>query len=469
MENRSDLRSEERAALALAMLSSFLTPFMGSSINVALPSIAAEFSMGAVLMSWVATSYLLSAAVFLLPFGRISDLKGRKRVFLWGVWTFFVASVLCAIAPSPLSLIIFRVVQGIGSAMIFGTAVAILTSVYPPHERGKALGLSVAITYVGLSVGPSAGGAMTEFLGWRSLFLVMLPFCAVILWIGIFRLKGDWAEARGESFDLRGSVIYALSLTAVILGFSVLPDVVGGLLCVAGVAGIAVFALWESRVRNPVLNMSLFRDNRTFAFSNIAALINYSATFAVTFLMSLYLHFVKGLTLDVVGVILVAQPVVMAAFSPLAGKLSDVIEPRIIASVGMAITTFGLTLLALMNAGTEILFVVLSLAVLGFGFALFSSPNTNAIMGSVERRHYGVASASVGTMRLVGQVLSLGIATLFISLYIGSADLTAALAPEFLKSYRLAFWTFAALCLFGVFASLARGKVRKGVPDVHSA
>ena len=452
--------SEKRAALALALLSSFLTPFMASSINVALPPISDEFSMNAVFLSWVATSYLLAAAVFLVPFGRLADIHGRKKVFIYGMWVFTAASLMCAVAPSATLLIGFRVAQGFGSAMIFGTSVAILSSVYPPNERGKVLGLSVAVVYLGLSLGPSAGGFLTEFLGWRSLFVVMLPISGAIVWVAATKLKGEWAGGRGERFDLSGSAIYAVSLTSVILGFSFLPDVLGIVLVGLGALGIAGFVAWELRLEYPVLDMKLFRSNRSFAFSNVAALINYSATFAVTFLMSLYLHYVKDLSLDMVGIVLISQPVVMAAFSPLAGKLSDIVEPQIIASAGMAISAVGLVLLSLMDGGTELWAIVGTLAFLGFGFALFSSPNMNAIMGSVEKKQYGVASASVGTMRLVGQVLSLGIATLFIALFVGEQDLTRALAPEFLKSYELAFQTFAVMCFVGIVASLARGKVR---------
>lgn len=462
-----DDEREKKSALLLAILSSFLTPFMASSINVALPSISDELSMSAVLLSWVATSYLLAAAIFLLPFGRLADIHGRKKVFLYGMWVFGAGSIMCALAPSSTSLIGFRFVQGFGSAMMFGTSIAILTSVYPPKDRGKVLGLSTAVVYVGLSSGPFLGGILTEFLGWRSLFVVLMPLCAAILWVGYRRLEGEWAGSRGESFDVAGSAIYAVSLTAVILGFSFLPDLLGVFVSLAGVAGIAVFASWEVKLTHPVLDIKLFRDNRAFAFSNIAALINYSATFAVTFLMSLYLYYVKEFSVDKVGIILVSQPVVMAVFSPVAGRLSDVIEPRIISSVGMAISTVGLVFLSLMNEGTSVWVVVGSLAFLGFGFALFSSPNTNAIMSSVDRKHYGVASASVGTMRLVGQVLSIGIATLFIALYVGNTDLSHRLSPEFLKSYKVAFSTFAVMCFVGIFASLARGKVRgeaKGPP-----
>lgn len=457
---RSPQDALKRSALAVAMLSSFLTPFMAMSVNIALPTIANEFSMDAVLESWVATSYLLAAAVFLVPFGRIADIKGRKRTFVYGIWIFTVSSVLCALAPDALFLLLFRIMQGFGSAMIFGTAIAILTSVYPLKERGKALGYAVAVTYLGLSVGPFVGGLMTGLFGWRSIFLVGVPIGAATVY-ATRRLTGEWAEARGEAFDLRGSVIYGFSLTAVIFGFSLLPDPLGPVISLAGLSGMLVFIWWELRQRSPVLDMRLFRDNRTFTFSNIAALINYCATFAVGFLMSLYLQYVKGMTPEVAGIVLVSQPVVMAVFSPVAGKLSDVVEPQIIASVGMTISAVGLVMLALLTSETQLWFIVFSLAFLGFGFALFSSPNTNAIMSSVERKSYGVASASVSTMRLIGQVLSIGIATLFIAVYVGTAEITPAVSEEFLESFNVSFVVFAVLCFAGIFASLARGKVRK--------
>jgi len=446
--------------LLLAMLSSFFTPFMGSSIIVALRSISDEFSMSAVALTWVATSYLLAAAVFLVPFGRIADIRGRKKIFVYGMWIFSAASLLCALAPSSWALISFRTLQGFGSAMVFGTSIALLTSVYPAQERGRVFGLTISITYIGLSAGPVVGGFLTTYFGWRSLFVVLLPIAALIIWVATTRLKGDWAEARGESFDLTGSVLYALSLTAVIIGFSFLLEVFGTALLLVGIAGVVAFVVWETRTKSPVLDMRLFRFNRPFAFSNLAALVNYSATFAVGFLMSLYLLYVKEFNPETTGLILVSQTVVMAAFSPLAGRMSDYIEPRLIASVGMAITTLGLVLVSLLTAGSEVIVIVADLGVLGFGFALFSSPNTNAIMSSVEKRQYGIASSTVGTMRLVGQVLSMGIATVFIAVYVGSTEITVESAEEFMDAFQPAFAAFAAMCLVGVFASLARGNVR---------
>ncbi|HEX9899696.1 MAG TPA: MFS transporter, partial [Candidatus Methylomirabilis sp.] len=202
------------------------------------------------------------------------------------------------------------------------------------------------------------------------------------------------------------------------------------------------------------------RGNAVFTFSNLAALINYSATFAVTFLLSLYLQYTKGLGPRDAGLILVSQPLVMAAFSPIAGRLSDRIEPRTVASLGMAFTVLGLVLLAFLGEGTPLAFIVATLVILGFGFALFSSPNTNAVMSSVDRRLYGVASATLGTMRLSGQMLSMGIAMLVFALYVGRVRIGAANPASFLYSLKVAFAIFAILCFFGIFASLARGRLK---------
>ncbi len=450
----------KRAALLVATLGSFLTPFMGSSITIALPSIGSELAMDAISLGWVATAYLLAAAMFLVPFGRIADIYGRKRIFTYGILTYTVASMLSAIAPSAAVLIASRVLQGIGGAMIFSTGVAILTSVFPAEERGKALGINVAAVYLGLSLGPFLGGLLTEHFGWRSIFVLNVPLGLIIIAFIFWKLKGEWAEAKGEKFDITGSVIYSLMLIAIMYGFTQLPDMSGVWLIVIGVVGVVAFVKWEMKVKSPVLNIGLFRNNTVFALSNLAALINYSATFAVAFLLSLYLQYIKGLSPQNAGLILVAAPVVQAIFSPLAGRLSDRIEPRIVASVGMGLTATGLVLFTSLSEKTSLGFIVAGLVILGFGFALFSSPNTNAVMSSVEKRFYGVASGTLATMRQIGMTFSMGMAMLLFALYIGRVQITPEYYSLFLRSVNVAFIIFAALCFGGIFASLARGKIR---------
>ena len=437
-----------------------MTPFMGSSVNLALPVIAQEFKIDAVILTWIPTAYLLSSAVCLVPFGRLADLYGRKKIFGFGIVAFTLSSLLCAVASSALQLILFRILQGVGSAMIFATGLAILTSAFPPHERGKVLGISVAAVYTGLSVGPVVGGLLTQHFTWRSVFLVNLPFGIAILLLVLFRLKEEWAEAKGEAFDLKGSIIYGIGLTAVICGVSLLPAMESLGLLVFGAAALCAFVVWERRTKSPVFPVDLFTANRVFALSSLAAFINYSATFAVTFLLSLYLQHVKGLGPRDAGLILISQPVVMAAFSPVAGWLSDKIEPRIVATSGMLLTGIGLVPFIFLDQGSSFTFLLSGLVILGIGFALFSSPNMNAIMGSVEKRFYGLASGAVGTMRLLGMMISMGTATVVFALFIGRVEISEANYPALVKSTRILFTLFSILCFSGTFASMARGKMR---------
>ncbi len=450
----------KRSALLIAVLAAFLTPFMVSSINIALPAIGREFNMSAVALSWIPTAYLLAAAVFLVPFGRIADIYGRKRIFLYGISLYTLAALLLAFSPTASLLIAFRVLEGVGGAMIFGTGMAIVTSVFPPGERGRVLGINVAAVYLGLSLGPFLGGFLTHQFGWRSIFLVNIPIGLLVIYLLLTKLQGEWAGSRGEKFDRAGSVIYGVTLVALMEGLSRLPAQAGAWLILIGIGGAALFIAWERKAESPLLNMDLFIGNAAFTFSNLAALINYSATFAVGFLLSLYLQYIKGFTPQHAGLVLVAQPLVMVIFSPSAGKLSDKIEPRVVASIGMAFAAVGLFLFTFLNADTHPGSIVSGLVLLGFGFALFSSPNTNAVMSSIDKRFYGIGSATLGTMRLTGQMLSMGIAMLIFSVHIGSARITPENYPLFLKSVRTAFSLFAVLCFAGIFASLARGKVR---------
>jgi len=465
-QNRGKIATTETSkgiVLLIASMSSFLTPFTSSSVNIALPSIGRRFSLDAVTLSWVATAYLLAAAVFLVPFGRFADIYGRKRIFRIGIVIDAIASILCTTATSGVWLIVFRALQGLGGAMIFGTGVAMLTSVFPTRERGRALGINVAATYTGLSIGPLAGGFFTQYLGWQGIFYFNAILGFIITAIVFWKLKGEWADARGEKFDLTGAAIYSLSLVAIMFAFSIFPALWGLWLILAAAGGIVIFISWERKQKHPVMQIALFKNNIVFVFSNLAALINYSATFAVSFLLSLYLQYIKGFTPETAGLILIAQPVMMAMFSPLAGILSDRIEPLIVASVGMGLTTVGLFMLIFVSNGASIGYIVTSLIILGLGFGFFSSPNTNAVMGSVDRKFYGVASGMLGTMRLTGQAFSLGISLLLFAIFLGRVQITPEYYPLFLKSMRVAFIIMAALCFLGIFASIARGKTRNTV------
>ena len=435
-----------------------MTPYLSSAVSIAMPSIAGELGLNAVSLGWVNTAFLVAAAALLLPFGKLGDMTGRKRIYLIGNALYVLFAFLAALSPSGGILIGMGALLGAAGAMIFGTGMAILTSVYPPTERGRVLGINVAFTYAGLSLGPLLGGILTHSLGWRSVYFLNVPVGLFVVVLVVTKLKGEWRGEQGKGFDLPGALLSIATLGLLIYGLSTLPATIGFILIGAGVVGFFFFVLRERHASNPLLSLQLFSGNRVFAMSNLAALINYSATFALTFFLSLYLQYIKGLTPEAAGLVLIAQPVLMALFSPITGRLSDRHEPQILASIGMAIMAVMLGLLATAGKRTSLVVLICELVAVGIGYALFSSPNTNAVMGSVGRGFYGVASATLGTMRLTGQMFSMGIAMLILSLSVGHTAITPAVYPLFLHGQRIAFAVFALLCLAGVFASLARGK-----------
>ena len=450
----------KKSILFITTISSFLTPFMGSAINIALPAMGLELEMNTILLGWVSTSYLLAAAIFLLPFGRFADRNGRKRLFISGIILFGIASLLSGIAWNSTILIASRLLNGIGGAMIYATALAILTSAYPKSERGRVLGINVASVYLGLSLGPTIGGFLTMIMGWQSIFILNTLLSIIIIPIAIKNLPGDDKKSPDSVFDLSGSMVYAISIALIIYGFPKIPSTSGIIIVSAGFSGLGLFAFIESRADDPLINIGLFRKNMVFVFSNLAAFINYSATFALVFLLSIYLQQVCRYTPGQAGLILVAQPVMMTILSPLAGKLSDKIEPRIVASLGMGLTVIGLFAFSFLSSGTSIYFIIAMLMLLGFGFALFSSPNTNAVMSSVKPTEYGIASATLGTMRLTGQTMSMGITLLVLALVLGESRNDVASADQLLSGIKITFTVFALLCLAGTWFSLKRGKLR---------
>jgi len=453
--------SVKKSALIVACAGGFLVPFMGSSVNVALPYIGTNFGASAVLLGWVNTAFLLASAALLLPVGRLADLVGRRRVFLWGIIMYGFASLGTGLAPSIFTLIVARIFQGMGGSMVFGTNAAILVSVFAPQERGRVLGINTAAVYIGLSLGPFVGGLMTQAFGWRSIFLMNVPVCLFLAWLVITRLRVEWVESRGEPFDWEGAVLYGISLVALIFGATRLLAPGGAATTLAGLAGLLAFFAWEYRCTHPILNVRLFMGNRAFLFSNGSALLNYNATAGSMFLLSLYLQYVRGFSPRSAGMVLLVQPVVQAIISPWAGRLSDRSEPRVVASLGMGLTALGLFVLAFMGEATPLPLVVAGLAILGAGFGLFSSPNMNAIMSSVDRSHLGVASAMAGTMRMSGQMMSMGLVMVVMSLILGGARVTPALHIPFMKCLHLSYFLLAGLCLLGVFLSLARGNLAR--------
>jgi EmrB/QacA subfamily drug resistance transporter len=455
-----------RVVLLVTTIAPFVFTFMSSAVNIAIPTIEKELSLNVITQGWIATSYLLSSAALLVPFGRIADIYGRRKIFTWGIAIFTLSSLVAALASSATMLISCRVFQGIGGSMVVATAPAILITAFPASERGKVLGINAAAAFIGLSLGPALGGVLTYHLGWRSIFFLGTFLQCAVVGVTLWKLRGEWTGAKGERFDFAGSIIYVLALVALVYGFTLLQESsemwLGVGLITGGVIGLGGFVRWEMRVNSPVMDVRLFRTSRAFTFSNLAALINYSATFGVSFLISLYLQNRPVNPLDPrdAGLVLVAMPAMQAILSPLAGRLSDRIEPRLIASTGMGLTTVGLSVFIFLSVETPLVFIIGSLALMGLGLAFFVSPNTNAVMSSAPKTAYAVASATLGTMRQLGMVLSMGVAMMMFALYMGSVQITLDNYRAFQESMRASFIIFAVLCFAGIFASLARGRVR---------
>ena len=440
--------------LAIATTAAFILPFLVASVNVALPTMARDLNMEAVVMAWVSTSYFLAVAAVQVPFGRLSDIFGRKRIFILGLVLSTFGSFLGGFSNSVTMLLIARVFQGFGSGMTFNVAVAILSAVFPGKERAKAIGISQSGTYLGLSLGPLVGGFLTEHLGWKSIFLVSGVLGVMLVILVFAGLKAEWKEAQGEKFDVTGSIIYIIGIVLFMYGFSSLPSLSGIILFIIGAAALVLFVWWESKVASPVFDINLFRGNRIFIFCNIAALITYLSTFAINYLLSLYLQYIKGFSADTAGLVLICASVLMTSFTIIAGFLAQRVESRLLATLGMALDFVAIVMLIFLGNDSALWYVILALMIYGTGIGLFVSPNTNAIMGSVDKKVLGVASGTLGTMRTAGMMLSMAITMVLFSVYIGQVEITSAYYPQFLTSVRVGFIIFSAFGLGGVIAQM---------------
>lgn len=445
------------ATLFAVGTSSFLMPFMLSGVGVALPTIGREMSASAIQIGLVETAYMLSISIFLLTMGRLGDIYGRRRMFQWGIAVFTVMGGLLSQAWSIHAVIGLRFLQGIGGAMIAATGVAIVVSVFPPDQRGKALGITVACVYAGLSCGPFIGGAMVSAFGWRSLFYMCIPLGAGCFLLVHRKLRGEWADAEGEPFDHRGAVIYAGAMILLVIGAANLDQGKWpwGLVS-AGLIGLGAFISLQSRTAHPLLNVQLLKTNRIFALSSVAALLNYAATFGVTFFFSLYLQFVKGMSPREAGTILIVQPVAQALFSPICGRLSDRYSAAWVATAGMALCAAGLGISVSVSPATPLPVLIAIFLLLGLGFALFSSPNMSVIMGSVAPRYLGVASGLVGSMRTLGMMTSMTIITVLLSVFMKGHAVTFETQKNFLLTMRTALTCFCLLCGCGILCSFGR-------------
>ncbi len=449
------LVNEQKKILFAVLITSFMGPFMANSVNVAVPTMSVDFGLSPDILTWVVTAFLIGSASVLLPFGRLADIKGRRKIYTIGLGCICITTFACALTEHFLTFVIMRFFQGLSMSMIFGTSMALLVSCVDAKKRGKIIGLSAACTYTGLSVAPFIGGFITDYLGWRMIFWIT----GIVLCVNFFlmsRVKTEWYGDKGKKFDYLGSCICIAMMISFLYGLSdwTRHEFVHYLPIVAFI--LLLFFIWEQKkAASPLLELSLFK-NTVFRMSNLAALIHYSATFSLSFVMSLYLQLVRGMDAVTAGSFLLIQPCMMALLSPKAGALSDKFSPRIIASVGMGIMMVGLFSFSFLSDTSSLYFIGADLAFIGIGFALFSAPNNNAIMGSVDTKFYGIASSFLAVMRLTGQATSMALVTMMLSVFTSGISADGYLSA-LLVSFKYIFILFGTLCIFALFASLMRG------------
>lgn len=453
----SAMASKQSLVLSMVVVSAFATPIMLSATNVALPTMSKYFSLDAVTVTWVPMAYLMASAMFVLIFGRCADLFGRKKVFIIGIVTVILTSFFTAASTNISMLLIGRFLQGVSAAMLYATQMSMVTSVYSPENRGKAIGLVVTAVYFGLAAGPLLGGIILDSFGWRAALLTHIPLTLVALILGTFFVKEEWKGEKGL-FDFTGSVLYFLLLGCLCLAAANILSLFGGALALAFFFCLFLFFSHSLKSSSPLIDVRLFYDNVMFSRSCCASLIMYTATYANVFLVSLYLQELKGLSATNAGLIMSIQPVTMAIFSTGFGGMSDKIEPRILSSIGILLTSIALAMLSKLSAATSLIGFVFALILAGIGFSLFASPNTNAIMSSVDKKNYGAASGAVATTRMLGQLTSMVFVALLMSLVIGDQLIDESSLPLLEKLIQLSFGFAALICMPGLILSLLRGK-----------
>jgi Arabinose efflux permease len=455
--NEDFSKKAQLSTIMVVVITAFITTFTGSALNLSIPSMGSEFHAGAAAIGWIVTGYILAAAVLSVPFGRLADLTGRKRILVIGILIFTLCSGGSAFAPSMSILLLLRIIQGAGAAMIFSTNIAVLISAFSPEKRGKVLGYSISSTYIGLSAGPVVGGILNHYLGWRSIFVLTFAVSAAVFYIAAKKLPGSKAERNGQSMDYLGNLLYVSMLTLIMFGLSTVTTLFfAKYLIIAGVVFFVLFVLHELKTPCPIVEVRLFAHNIGYSFSNIAALLNYGATFALSYLLSIYLQVVKGFDSQISGLILISQPLMMAILSPYCGRLSDRISPFKLASFGMGLCALGLFSFIFISENYPFPLIIANLLVVGVGFAFFSSPNTNAVMACVEKKDYGVASSILATMRSIGHSSSMAVVTFIIAKQMGNITLEDAEPGLLVQTMHISFMVFTCVCAVGIFISLKR-------------
>ncbi|MEJ2249245.1 MAG: MFS transporter [Candidatus Lokiarchaeota archaeon] len=460
--------------LIITTIGTFMSSLDGSIVNIAIPALSSDLSASFEIVQWIPIIYLLVQAGSLISFGRLSDLKGRKSFFLFGIFLFTFASFLSTLATSGMMLVIFRAIQGIGSSFVAANVPSMITDVFPRKETGKALGINVATIYMGLVVGPVLGGLIIQFSTWRLIFFINIPIGIILIILGWFKLKKINPGIKEEKFDILGTLFFMSFLVTLLLALTISNQfgwdsiqIIS--LLVISILSIISFIYIESKTEYPLFKLSLFRANRIFSFASFAALLNYTAASGISFLLSIYLQSILGISPAITALYLLPTTLTMAIVAPLSGRLSDKSGTRILTTLGLIIMAIGFIILSIFLRFLPTIYIIITQFIIGIGIGLFSSPNNSAIMNAVEPKDHGIAAGILSTMRVVGQSTSVAllgsILTIFIPLYILNPIITHSMVvtdptakQEFVLGMQILLIVSTVICLVGAFLSFMRGK-----------
>lgn len=438
--------------IIVAVLSSFAVAFTSNAVSVALPVIAHDLNISNIMQNWIVSIYLLIIAAASVPFGKICVKYGLKRSYIIGLIVYMIGAIISGIAPNIEILFMSRIIQALGSAILFVNGMALITAQLPENKRGQSIGYTVTGVYIGLALAPTISGILSQNVSWRSIFYITIPLTLISL-ILLLKIGKEWKMEEDKPIDVRGSLLYGIGIIALMYGFTKINESVGIVLFILGILILAEFAKFELKIPNPIYEMRLFK-NKIYTASNIASLISYFATFVVTYILNYHFQYIHGLDPQTTGIVLVVTPVLMALIAPFAGRLSDKYPPQIITAFGMGLVTIALFILTFLDKTTPFAFVLIAMVLQGIGFGFFSSPNSNIIMSSVDKDDVGTASASLSTVRTIGQSFSLGLLTVIFAFIMGNVPIMPSNYPQLIESSQVTMAISTFLCLIAVFLSL---------------
>lgn len=456
----SENLAARRFALAAICLGTTLGPLSLASVNIALPTIALELNASAIIVSWMPTGFLLATVMLMLPMGKLADRYGRKRFYFGGVACTGLLSIAASFGQSMEWILICRILQGASMSAVFGSGMAIVTSIYPANKRGAAMGLYSSSIYIGLTLSPVIGGWVTEWFGWRSVFWIQTPVALSVV-IMLFYVKGEWRNPKKTRFDWTGALIFACWAASFSVGLSGLPNLSAILTLVLSCAFMWLFIYHQNRIEEPLIRPKMFRESRIFSFSLIAAVFMYGSSYPFGFLLSLFLQLSMGYSPSEAGTTMLVQAMVMACMAPFAGKLSDRFEARIISTTGCIIMCLGYFQIMRATYDVSHAAIFVGQILIGLGHGLFATPNTNAVMGSLNKAELGVGSSSVNLARTIGNLTGMSLVGFLIYIYIGDAEFTSESASELTSTLRIWMGIAMSFTIVAAVSSFSRGKMNR--------